>query len=72
VRLDSPALATPLKATVERVGLEVERQSVLASDPAANTDARVVRVLVRIDAPDRDRAARLSGLEVTGRIGATP
>jgi HlyD family secretion protein len=70
VVLESPALAEPLHGTVERVGLEVERQSVLASDPSANTDARVVRTVVLLDAQDRARAARLSGLDVTGRIQA--
>ena len=72
VVLESLALAEPLHGTVERVGLEVERQSVLASDPAANTDARVVRTLVLLDVDDRARAARLSGLDVTGRIQGTP
>jgi HlyD family secretion protein len=72
VSLSSPALDRPLTGEVERIGLEVERQAVLASDPAANTDARVVRVLVTIDDADRERAARLSGLDVTGRLQATP
>ena len=72
VSLASPALARPIAGTVARVGLEVERQSVLSSDPAANTDARVVRVQVLVDAADRERAARLSGLDVTGRIRIAP
>jgi HlyD family secretion protein len=72
VSLSSPALATPIAGTVERIGLEVERQSVFSSDPAANTDARVVRVLVTVDDADRDRAARLSGLDITARIRTAP
>ena len=70
--LASPALATPIRGTVKSVGLEVERQSVLSSDPAANTDARVVRVLVEVAEEDRERAARLSGLDVTARIRTGP
>lgn len=68
VTLTSPALAEPLRGTVTRVGLEVERQSILAADPAANTDARIVRVTVGLDAASSARAAALTGLEVTGRI----
>lgn len=68
VTLTSQALASPLTGTVVRLGLEVERQSVLASNPAANTDARIVRVTVSLDRDLSDRAAMLTGLEVTGRI----
>jgi HlyD family secretion protein len=71
-RLTSPALATPILGTVKSVGLQVERQSVLSSNPAANTDARVVRVRVAVDDADRDRAARLSGLDVTARLSRQP
>jgi HlyD family secretion protein len=46
----------------------VERQSILAADPAANTDARIIRVTVRLDPASSDLAGALSGLEVTGRI----
>jgi HlyD family secretion protein len=68
VQLTSPALSLPLTGTVARVGLEVERQSILAADPAANTDARIVRVLVTLGPESSDRASGLTGLEVTGRI----
>jgi HlyD family secretion protein len=72
VQLTSPALDQPLQGTVSRLGLRVERQSVLAADPAANTDARVVRVRIALDADSRRRAAAWTGLEVTGRIAVTP
>jgi HlyD family secretion protein len=70
VVLTSPALETPLSGAVTRIGLEVERQSILSADPAANTDARIVRVTIGLDAPSSARAAVLTGLEVTGRIAA--
>jgi HlyD family secretion protein len=57
-----------LTGTVSRVGLLVGRQSVTADDPAANTDARVVPVVVRLDGPSSERASRFVGLEVVGRI----
>jgi HlyD family secretion protein len=70
--LRSPALQAPLHGQVAWLGWEVERQSVLAQDPAANTDARIVRVRVALDAPSSERASRLTGLEVDARIDATP
>lgn len=68
IEINSPALATPLKATVTKIGLEVERQTVLSSDPVANTDARIVRVTGDLDQASSEKARGLTGLEVTGRI----
>ena len=66
--LTSPALTTPLTGSVTRIGLEVERQTILSADPAANTDARIIRVTVALDPASSERAASLTGLEVTGRV----
>lgn len=60
----------PLTGTVDRIGLEVGRQTLVANDPAANTDARVIEVTVVRDEASSARAARLTGLEVTGRVAA--
>lgn len=59
---------TALTGTVSRVGTLVGRQKVTAEDPAANTDARVLEVIVAIDERSSQQAARLVGLEVIGRI----
>lgn len=59
---------TPLSGTVSRIGTLVGRQSVTADDPAANTDARVLRVTVALDAASSARAARYVNLEVVARI----
>lgn len=59
---------TALTGKVARVGALVGRQKVTADDPAANTDARVLEVIVALDEPSSERAARLVGLEVIGRI----
>jgi HlyD family secretion protein len=73
VRLSAAALgAEPLTGRVVRIGLEVGRQRLIADDPAANTDARVVKVDVALDPESSARAARLTGLEVTAWIGAGP
>jgi HlyD family secretion protein len=62
----SPALAAPLTGVVERIGLQVGRQTVLDTDPAALVDTRVVEVRIRLD--ESDRAAALSNLQVDVRI----
>jgi HlyD family secretion protein len=59
------AFEKPLTGTVEKVASLVQRQSIVDSDPAANTDARVVEVLVRIQHEWSDQAARFVGMQVT-------
>ena len=66
--LTSAALADPLQGTVERLGLQVGQQRVVDEDPAANLDARVVEVDVRLDADSSQRVAGLTNLQVTVRI----
>ncbi|MBK6689867.1 MAG: efflux RND transporter periplasmic adaptor subunit [Deltaproteobacteria bacterium] len=68
VRLESPVLQAPLNGTIRRIGLEVGRQSLTSDDPAANTDARVVKAWVVIDESSRPQAARFVGLEVVAHI----
>jgi HlyD family secretion protein len=68
VALSAAPFDTALNGQVERVGLVVGRQNVVSDDAAANTDARVVEVLVRLDAESSMRAARLSNLEAIARI----
>lgn len=58
----------PLTGTVARIGTLVGRQSVTADDPAANTDARVLRVTVTLDEGSSARAAAYVNLEVVARI----
>lgn len=59
-----------LAGRVARIGTLVGRQNVTADDPAANTDARVLEVIVALDEASSARAARLVGLEVVARIHA--
>lgn len=61
----------PLLGHVARIGTIVGRQSVTDDDPAANTDARVVRVIVELDEASSARAARFAGLEVVARIAVS-
>lgn len=68
VTLSAAPLDAPLTGHVERIGLVVGRQNLVSDDTAANTDARVIEVLVRLDPASSARAERLSNLEAVARI----
>jgi len=70
VTVTAEALDGPLKGVVSAIGLEIGRQSITSDDPAANTDARVVDVIVRLDAASSRKAERLTNLETIVRIDA--
>ncbi len=63
--VESPALDAPLQGTVERISRQVERQQVVNADPAANIDARVVEVSVKLDSVSSGKVANLTNLQVT-------
>jgi len=64
------ALPRPLAGTVERIGMEVVRQALVDPSPAANTDARVVKVTIALDPADAAAARRYTNLQVRVRIAA--
>jgi HlyD family secretion protein len=66
----SRALPHPLGGTVERIGLTVGQLAILGSDPAADTDARVVEVHVRLD--EVPPSVALTNLQVEVVIHAEP
>ena len=68
VELAAPALGQGVRGTVESIGLTVGRQGLISDDAAANSDARVVRVLVALDPESSRLAARYVGLEAVARI----
>ncbi len=68
VELTADAIDRPFHGTVTEIGFAVQRQSVVDDDPAANTDARIVVVKVNLDEESSKLAAKLTNLEVTGRI----
>ena len=55
----SNALSEELHGKVERIGLEVLRQEVINTEPAANIDAKIVEVKVRLD---RESSQKVEGL----------
>ncbi len=68
VELSADVVGLPFQGMVQEIGYAVERQTVVRDDPAANTDARIVKVKVRLDGESSKRASKLTNLEVTGRI----
>lgn len=74
VIVSADALAQDLTGTVTAIGLEIGRQSITSDDPAANTDARVVDVIVTLDSDSSPVAASFTHLEAVVRIdaGRTP
>ncbi len=68
VELTSDALEVPLTGLINAIGLTVGRQTQIGNDPAANTDARVIKVTVQLDDVSSALAARLTFLEVVARI----
>jgi HlyD family secretion protein len=68
VRITADALTNSLTGKVYAIGLEIGRQSITSNDPADNTDARVVDVIVWLDAASSLQAARFTNLETIVRI----
>ena len=60
-----------LSGTVERISPQVRQRQVLSTDPTGDADARIVEVLVKLDAGSSQRVSRLSGLKVIARFGAS-
>jgi HlyD family secretion protein len=57
-----------IQGTVDHIGLQIKKQDVLESDPAAAKDARVVEVKVRLDPQDSAKVAALTNLQVRVKI----
>lgn len=68
VNVTSSALPQKLTGTVNSIGLEVERQEVVNTDPTANIDAKVVEVKVKLDPESSKQVAGLTNLLVDVRI----
>lgn len=68
VTMTAQALPVPLKGKVTRIGEIVGHQSVMSTEPAANADARVVRVTVTLDAESSTVARSYTHLEIIGRV----
>ena len=63
-KITSNAIAGELQGIVERIGLEVQRQQVINTDPAANIDTKVVEVKVLLDEESSQKVEGLTNLLV--------
>ncbi len=63
-RVTSDTISGELTGTVERIGSQVRRQTIVNTDPSANIDARVVEVHVNLDLASSQRAAKFTNLQV--------
>jgi HlyD family secretion protein len=68
VELVAAALGQTLQGRVASIGLTVGRQGLMSDDTAANTDARVIRVMIELDAASSVIASRFTNLEVIARV----
>lgn len=63
-RVTSDSIPGELTGTVERVGSQVRKQTIVNTDPSANIDARVVEVHVTLDDASSAKAAKFTNLQV--------
>lgn len=62
----SPAFPGEISGVVDQIGLAIRKNDVLNTDPAANTDVRVVEVKIRLD--DSQPVSGLTNLQVKVNI----
>jgi HlyD family secretion protein len=70
VTVSAEALSQELSGVVSAIGLEIGRQSIMSDDPASNTDARVVDVIIVLDPASSALAEPFTNLETIVRIDA--
>ncbi|MEB8386533.1 HlyD family efflux transporter periplasmic adaptor subunit [Rhodobacteraceae bacterium KMM 6894] len=70
VTVSAAALKQDLTGVVSAIGLKIGRQSITSDDPASNTDARVVDVIILLDPQSSKLAQRFTNLEAIVRIDA--
>jgi HlyD family secretion protein len=64
VQVFGDVLAVELQGTVERIGLQVQRQNAINTDPSTNIDNRIVKVNIRLDSTSSQKAANLTNMQV--------
>jgi len=67
-KITSHAITEELSGIVEEIGLEVKRQQVVNTDPAANIDAKIVEVKIALDEESSQKVSGLTNLLVTIKI----
>jgi HlyD family secretion protein len=64
VRVKSDAIPGELTGTIERVGSQVRRQTIINTDPSSNIDSRVVEVHAALDNASSQKAAKFTNLQI--------
>ncbi|GAX42321.1 carbamoyl-phosphate synthase L chain, ATP-binding protein [Tolypothrix sp. NIES-4075] len=64
VRVTGDSLSGELQGTVDWVGMQVQRQNVINTDPSENIDAKVVEVHVQLNEASSKKAANFTNLQV--------
>ncbi|MBW4487399.1 MAG: ABC exporter membrane fusion protein [Trichocoleus desertorum ATA4-8-CV12] len=65
VKITSDSIPDDLLGTVERIDSQIQRQTIVNTDPSANIDGRVIEVHVALDTASSQKAAKLTNLQVT-------
>jgi HlyD family secretion protein len=60
----SHAFPEELHGTVTKIGLQINPQNVMSTDPTADVDRRIVEVNIRLDPDDSQRVSSFSNLQV--------
>lgn len=68
VRLFADNASEPLWGKVMQIGVKIQRQNVVNSDPSENIDSRVVEVRVELEPQSSQRVTGQTNLQVTGEI----
>jgi HlyD family secretion protein len=66
--ITSSAFSGSLEGTVDLIGKQIGKKDVLNTDPAADTDARVVEVKIRLDPEASKKVSDLTNLQVEVKI----
>jgi HlyD family secretion protein len=66
--ITSNAFQGELQGTVDLIGLQIGKKDILATDPAAEVDSRVVEVKIRLNSKDSQWVAGLTNLQVNVKI----
>ncbi len=64
VRVTGDSLSGELQGTVDWVGMQVQRQNVINTDPSENIDAKIVEVHVQLNELSSKKAANFTNLQV--------
>ncbi|WP_193196127.1 ABC exporter membrane fusion protein [Nostoc sp. MG11] len=68
VRISSESLPNELQGRVDWIGMQVQRQNLINSDPSSNIDARVVEVHVQLNKLSSQKASKFTNLQVKAVI----